>query len=107
MIKFIIAALAITAVIAEANATQPTGKISGISFYGSGVNEVMFVTIDPKSSACPYAGAYVLPSKDRTGITSALIAAFQAQNTVTIFGTGLCHTAWSNHEELNYAAFRR
>lgn len=107
MIKTIFTVIAIALVVTQVNATQPTGKISNIAFYGSGVNEVIFVTIDPKSSACPYAGAYVMPSNDRPGITSALISAFHAQTTVTIFGTGQCHTPWSNHEVLNYAAFKR
>ncbi|WED25518.1 hypothetical protein L3V77_10610 [Vibrio sp. DW001] len=37
-------------------ASQPTGKILSLDFYGSGASEVIFVTIDPKVSVCPYAG---------------------------------------------------
>lgn len=90
-----------------AHATSPTGKISKLSFYGSGASEVIFVTIEPKASACPYAGRYVMPTKDRPAMTSALIAAFHAQNTITIVGTGQCHSSWANDEVLNYADFSR
>jgi hypothetical protein len=90
-----------------ANATQPTGKISAVSFYGSGAGEVMFVIIEPKVSACPYAGAFVTSSQEKKGLTAALLSAFHTQTTVTIFGTGQCHSSWSNHEVLNYASFSK
>ena len=86
-------------------ATQPTGKISSISFYGSGASEVIFVTIEPKVSACPYAGRYMMYTKERPAITSALIAAFHAQSTVQITGTGKCHEAWTNDEVMELATF--
>ena len=107
MFKVILSSIIFASVSTLAHATQPTGKITEISFFGSGVNEVVFVTIEPKSSACPYAGKFVMPSQGRPGITAALLAAFQAQNTVTIYGTGQCHASWSNYEVLNYSSFSK
>lgn len=46
-------------------------------------------------------------TKDRPAITSGLLAAFQAQNNVHIFGTGTCDTSWSNHEVISYAVFTK
>lgn len=90
------------------SATQTTGTISAMSFFGSGDGEKMFITMEPKSSACPYAGAYVLSNvKQRAGLASALIAAFQSQSEVVATGTGSCDATWSNYEVLHYAAFNK
>ena len=88
-------------------ASQPTGKISSLTFYGSGASEVIFVTIEPKVSACPYKGRYVMYTKERPAITSALIAAFHAQSTIEIYGTGKCDHRWSNDEVMNYSTFTK
>ncbi|MDC5855187.1 hypothetical protein [Vibrio europaeus] len=88
-------------------ASQPTGKISSLTFYGSGASEVIFVTIEPKISACPYKGRYVMHTKERPAITSALIAAFHAQITIEIVGTGKCDHIWSNDEVMDYAKFTK
>ncbi|MGD8112966.1 hypothetical protein ACQEXU_07805 [Vibrio sp. TRT 21S02] len=87
--------------------TVNIGKIASLSFYGSGINEKMFITIEPKVSKCAYSGAYVLSSADKPGLTSALLTAFAAQKDVVVHGTGECHSSWKNHEELNYAEIRR
>ena len=89
------------------SASTPSGKISSLAFYGSGISEAIFVTIDPKVSDCPYKGSFVMYTKDRPAITSALLAAFHTQNTVKIHGTGGCGSSWSNYEELNYAGFTK
>ena len=96
-----------SSVVAQTPTTR-TGKISTITFYGSDDEELMFLTLDPQGSECNY-NAYVLPAvKDRPGITSALLAAFQAQNTVTIHGTGECFTPlWGNYEIIDYAGFQK
>lgn len=90
-----------------ANASSPEGKISSVSFFGSGASEVIFVELEPKESDCPYTGQFVMYTKDRPAITSGLLAAFQAQNNVQIFGTGTCDNAWSNHEVIDYAKFTK
>lgn len=92
---------------ASVMATQPTGKIAAVTFYGVGDSEMIFVTMDPPLSACAYGGSYVMPVKGRSGIVAAFLAAFQAQNTVTLFGTGACDSVWANSEVINYASFKR
>ena len=87
--------------------TVNIGKIANISFYGSGINEQMSITIDSKVSKCTYSGKYILSSADKPGLTSALLTAFAAQKEVVIHGSGKCHPSWKNHEELHYAEIRR
>ena len=62
-------------------ASQPTGKISSVTFFGKEPSEVIFVVIEPNESDCPYTGHFVMNTKDRPAMVSGLLAAFQAQNT--------------------------
>ena len=91
----------------SAFASTPTGKISSITFIGKEPSELIMVVVEPKASDCPYPGNFIMNTKDRPGMVSGLLAAFQAQNTVTIHGTGSCHATWSNHEVINYAVFKK
>jgi hypothetical protein len=63
--------------------------------------------MEPNESDCPFTGHFVMYTKDRPAITSGLLAAFQAQNNVQIFGTGTCDSTWSNHEIISYAVFTK
>ncbi|MFA0115085.1 hypothetical protein AB4407_15670 [Vibrio sp. 10N.261.46.E11] len=93
--------------ISPSMASMQIGKISSITFHGSGISEVISVKIDPEISDCAYKGSFIMYTNDRPAITSALIAAFHSQTTVRIHGTGRCHKNWTNHEELDYAEFHR
>lgn len=88
-------------------ASQPTGKISKLAFYGSGTSEVMFVTMDSDASVCPYRNRYVMTTKDRTATTAALLSAFHTQSTIILVGTGLCHSSWGNDEGIESATLSR
>jgi hypothetical protein len=87
--------------------SQPTGRISKLDFFGTGVNEVIFVTIDSAVSACPNVRRYVMGTSGRPVITSAILSAFHAQTMITVIGTGACHAGWTNDEVLSYISISR
>ncbi len=107
MVRKVLLSICLSFIACMVNASQPQGRISSISFFGSGASEVIFVVLEPNESDCPYTGHFVMYTKDRPAITAGLLAAFQAQNNVQVFGTGACDTSWSNHEVINYATFTK